>query len=161
MGFKIVDDIHNKTDRGMVFLAFKTFNPVTDGQSVLVRAKTGAKYLHLYVDLQTKGEWIFKSYFNSTYTDDGIPLDIIKRKTDSKEIVLSNFYHTPTVNALGTVRFDYMFGSSGNPVNQSSSQFKDGFESIFEPNSDILIELTNNSGVDQYISEIFNFYEEE
>ncbi len=153
-------DIHDKVDNGHVFFVSHTFESVGNNDSVYIRHVTGSEHLHSTLSLNTVGQWKFESLQGSTYSADGTVLAAINRKTDSTETFKSTFYHTPTVTAEGTPRLVYTFGAGTNPSRTDTSQLNDDLESIFEPSADVLIKLTNQSGGTQYLSAIFNVYEE-
>lgn len=153
---------HSLVERGRMFFISHTFASVLNGASVYVRHVTGAtEHLHSVVSFESVGQWEFTSFKDTTYTADGTLLTPINRRTDSDVVLGSTFYHTPTIDVLGTPRLQYTFGSGTNPAKSSSSQESDTLESVFEPNADVLVRLTNNSGATQYLSIIYNVYEKE
>ena len=154
-------DIHDKVDRGEVFFISKTFLEVPNNGSIYLRHVTGdTQHLHSILNIETSSQWLFTSFIGTTYTDNGTILNPINRRSDSTRSLKSVFYHTPTIDVLGSERLDFMFGVGANPSNVSTSQLSDNLESIFAPNSDVLIRLTNLSGSIKYISTIFNVYED-
>lgn len=61
---------------------------------------------------------------------------------------------------LGTPRLNFKFGGGTNPSQTSTGIAEERLESLFAPNSDVLIGLKNESGSPQYVSFVFDFYEE-
>jgi hypothetical protein len=52
-----------------------------------------------------------------------------------------------------------LFGSGTNPSQSSTGVFSERLESLFAPNTDVLIEYTNESGQAQDLSVYLNGYE--
>jgi len=156
----ITDSVHQLVDEGKVFFVSHTFTEVTNEATVYLRHVSGDfEHLHSLLDIDTTGEWQFISYSGTTYTAPGTPLTAINRRSDSTNTLSANFYHTPTIDELGTPRLQFRFGSGTNPAKAQTGQFGEKFESIFAPGTDVLIALTNDSGSTQYISSVFNVYE--
>lgn len=170
MGTEILNDInspavtmldtHKIVDLGKMFMVSKTFATVANDESVYIRHKTGpVNHLHSILNIETVGQWEFTSFVETTYTLNGTTITPINRRSDSNVVFESIFYHTPTINVLGPSRLEFTFGYGENPVQVSTSHFPETLESIFGPNVDALIRLTNRSGATRYISFIFNAYE--
>jgi len=153
-------DVHDLVDAGYMYFLSKTFDVVANDATVYMRHVSGAKHLHSSLVIQTVGQWEFKSYADTTFTNDGVELTPIKRRSDGTRPFLSTFYHTPIIDVLGTPRLEFTFGSGTNAARADSGQFSEDLESIFSPGTEVLIGLTNRSGADQYISFVFNVYEQ-
>ena len=155
------DYIQGKVDKGEVFFISNTFSAVTNGASVYIRHKAGVhKYLNSILSIATVGQWEFTSFKGTTYSAIGTEIEPINRKSDSIIALETKFYHTPTITDLGTPRLQYTFGTGTNPAKSETSQNNDNYASVFAPNSDVLVRLTNNSGATAYITFIYNVYEE-
>ena len=157
-----INYLHEKVHKGLMLFTSHTFMEVPDDGTVYLRHKCGeTKYLHSQLDLSTTGEWSFTSYGGSTYTGDGTEITQINRKSDSDYVPETTFYHTPTIDTLGTQRLQFNFGSGNNPAQATTGEFSERLESVFAPDVDVLIALQNLSGATQNISGVFNHYEEE
>ena len=153
--------LHNKVHDGEMLYVTKVYTAVANNATVYIRHVSGpTKYLHSEVICETIGQWEFNSYSGTTYTVAGTVIPIINRKSDSTYVPEVVFRHTPTINVLGTPRLNFVFGGGTNPSNSSSGSFQERLESIFAPNADILVGVTNQSGSAQYITFTYNFYEE-
>lgn len=150
-----------KAGEGNAFFVNHTFEAVASAAKIYLRHKSGSsKYLHSVLDLITVGQWRVTSYSGTTYTADGTELTPINRKSDSAIVSDTTFWHTPTIDVLGTPRLSFIFGTGTNPSQATTGEFGEAVESVFAPNVDVLIELENMGNSTQYLSGIFNFHEE-
>lgn len=156
-----IDYLHRKIHQGEMLFVSHIFRNIANNGKVYVRHTSGStKYLHSEVLVSTTGEWTLTSYAGSTYTGAGTTLNILNRKSDSTYTPTVVFRHTPTGITLGTPRLRLLFGSGSNPSQATTGLFSERLESVFAPNQDVLIELTNESGSTQDLGITFNFYEE-
>jgi hypothetical protein len=157
----VMDYLHNKVHVGEMLFISKVYLNVANGATVYIRHVSGpTKYLHSEVIIETVGQWEFTSYSGTTYTANGTIIPIINRKSDSTYVPEVVFRHTPTPLVLGTVRLNFVFGGGTNPSKSISGSFSERLESVFAPNSDVLVGVTNQSGSNQYVTFTYNFYEE-
>ena len=160
MAVKIID-INSKIAKGKVFMVAHTFDSVAKNESVYLRHTTGTKKeLHSILCLSTAGQWRFTSYVGTEYTDDGIEIEPINRHSNTSKTLDSIFRYAPVVTTPGTPRLDFKFGYGEQVSRAVTSQMNEKLESIFTANTDVLIKLTNESGATQYLSAIFDVYEE-
>lgn len=163
VNFGTIDYYHNKTHEGKA-LFVNDVKTVANGASVYIHQVSGnSKYLHSQIEVNSIGAWRFTTYVNTTYNDAGDELTQINRKTDSDYVPQVKFYDVEVgdINTLGDLRSDFAFGSGSNPAKASGGSISESRESVFEPDLDVLIKLTNNSGSEQLLTVIFNYYEEE
>lgn len=159
---KQIDYLHTKVHEGKMLYVSKVYLNVANNATVYVRHISGAtKYLHSEVTIDTVGQWEFNSYSGTTYSSPGTIIPIVNRKSDSTYTPSVVFRHTPTVNVLGTQRLNFVFGGGTTPARSISGNFSERLESIFAPNADVLVGLTNQSGSAQYVTFSYNFYEED
>lgn len=157
-----IDYFHQKIHEGKMLFASHVFEEVIADATVYLRHISGSsKYLHSVLEIASTGEWEFVSYAGTTYTANGTVIPQINRKSDSTYVPEATFYHTPTIDVLGTPRLSFLFGSGTNPAKATTSEFGERLESVFAPGVDVLIGLTNKSGATQNLSAVFNYYEEE
>lgn len=149
-----------KAGEGEAFMISHIFAAVPSGGKVYVRHVSGTEYLHSIVDINAVGTWKFTSYTGTTYTLNGTEIESINRKTDATKVLGATFYHTPTIDVLGTPRLQFQFGGGTTPGTARSSGFGEDIESIFGPGADVLIELENLTNAEQYCSFFFNVHEE-
>jgi len=153
--------LHNKVHQGQMLFVSHVFEGVLNNGSVYIRHKSGlTKEIHSVVTADTTGKWEFRSYAGTTYTADGTLLEILNRKSPNGYTPEVEFRHTPTVDAIGTVRLETQFGSGTNPAKATTGSFSERLESVFGPTVDVLLEYKNASGSTQDIAIVFNFYEE-
>jgi len=161
--FSSMDLVTNKINEGEVLFVSKVIS-VLDGASVYIHHTSGpTKYLHTIIGASSVGAWRFTSYAGTTYTDPGTELTQLNRLSDSAYVPEVKFYENVVgdINVLGTERLDFTFGSGTNPAKASSGVATEEFKSVFEPDLDILVKFTNNSGSTQLLSVVFNYYEED
>lgn len=157
----VIGDLHAEVHEGNLFTVTLSKESIANNGTLLVRCKAGSKYLHFISSVETVGEWFFESFVGTTYTDEGTEVTIFPRKSDSEVIFNTDVYEAPTIDVLGGQRFTYYFGSGSNPSRVSSASNSDDIESVFAPEEDLLIRLTNLSGSAQYVTLLFNMYEED
>jgi len=158
-----LDNITNKIHEGEMLFVNDVIS-VANGADIYLHHVSGAnKYLHSNVSMSSVGEWSFASYEGTTYNDNGTELPQVNRKNDSLYIPESKFYENllADIDVLGDLRANFIFGYGTNPSKASAGSLNRRLESIFSPNTDILIKLTNNSGSTQTITIIFDYYEGE
>lgn len=124
-----------------------------------IRIKTGAKRLHFTVDYHSEFKGRFRTYENPTIVTPGTLVTPFNRQPDSAEVLLSEFYADPTFTG-GTTRGNQFTGASGNVQTRAGGDKSGGLESDWPPNSELIIELENVSGVTSDLSFIINCYEE-
>ena len=157
----VMDYLHNKVHRGEMLYVSKVYAAVTNGSTVYVRHVSGpTKELHSDVIISTVGQWEFTSYSGTTYSSAGTIIPIINRKSSSTYVPEVVFRHTPVPLVLGTPRLNFIFGGSTNPSRSVSGGFQERIESVFAPNTDVLVACQNQSSATQYITFTYNFYEE-
>lgn len=153
--------LHQKTHKGDMFFVSHLFNDVSNGATVYIRHVSGPnKELHSELTANTTGQWLFQSYASTTFSADGTELDKINRRSDSSKTLETTFYHTPTIDVLGTPRLSFLFGGGTNPSRAATGSFNERLESIFGPDVDVLVAFTNQSGTTQDISVLLDVYEE-
>jgi len=161
--FGTIDYLHNKVHEGKMLFVTKVVT-VANGANYYIRHISGAnKYMHSQIEVDSIGAWRFTDYLDTTYTADGVEIEQVNRKTDSTYVPEVKFYEqvVGNIDVLGTQRLDFAFGSGTNPAKATSGSGGDRIESVFAPNTDLLVKLTNNSGSEQLLTIKFNYYEEE
>lgn len=157
----IEDQLINKVKAGLIYFLSGRWTNVANNDSIYFRCKVGSvKTLHFLLNMNTVGLWQFDSYLDSTYTDDGTLVNPINRHAGKPVDMDSLFYKDPVIDVLGSSRLSFDFGGGTAPARASSTQFNDQLESVFSPNEDLLVKLTNLSGSTQRITAVANVYEE-
>ena len=161
--FGTIDYLHDKIHEGKMLFVSKVISVLNLGEVYIHHVSGANKYIHSSVDIGSVGAWRFTSYSGTTYLDNGTELPQINRKNDSTYAPEAKFYENLVgdINVLGTQRLDFVFGSGANPAKVTSGSLTERLESVFSPNSDVLIKLVNNSGSTQLLTVTFNYYEEE
>jgi len=157
----IREDLHERIHHGKMCFVSYVFT-VTDEATAYVRHVCGNNnYLHSVLKAETVGEWTLTSYAGTTYEVDGegTVIESINRRSDSTCEMETVFYRGPTIDVLGTPRLVETFGSGNNPAKVNTGSFSERLESVFAPNTDVLIGFYNNSGSEQKLSIRFDFYE--
>jgi len=156
-----IDIIHQKVHEGRMMFVSYVFPTVANGATVYLRHTCGAtKYLHSQLLVNSIGQWTLTSYSGTTYSAAGTTLPILNRKSDSTYVQETIFRHTPTINVLGTPRLNFTFGGGTNPSQATTGTLTDRIESLFAPNTDVLIALKNESGSTQFLTITIDFYED-
>lgn len=160
-GYIVMQDlIHHFVHKGIMMRVVYTFQAVANNASVRIHHKSGTtKYVHSQLEVESIGRWRFQTYGGTTYSNAGIIVNSFNRRSDSTYIPQVAFYHTPTVNVLGTLRIDEYFGSGTTASTRTTGSISDRIESVFAPNADALMVLTNLSGTSQDVTVSFDFYE--
>ena len=155
--------LHEKVHKGEMLFVNKVFTVANEGVVYIHHVSGSTKYLHSAVEVDSVGAWRFTSYAGTTYIDPGDALPVINRKSDSEYTPEVLFYENVVgdIDVLGDMRRDFAFGTGTNPAKASSGSTADRLESMFEPELDVLVVLTNNSGSEQLLTVTYNFYEEE
>lgn len=158
-----IEYLHNKVHEGKMLFVGDVLTVPNLGEVYIHYITGSTKYIHATVDVSSIGEWRFTSYEGTTYIDNGDELTQFNRKNDSSYVPEVKFYENLVgdIDVLGTQRLDFVFGSGTNPAKASSGLVSERLESIFSPGTDILIKLVNNSGSEQLITILYNYYEEE
>jgi len=152
--------IHDKVHGGRMFFVNKVFRAVPNNTSVYIRHITGVgKELHSEFISDSIGKWSLNTYLNSIYSNNGVEVIPINRRSNSTYLVTSKFYHTPIITTLGDKRFEYLFGAGDRPNRVTSGNFTQRIESVFGEGVEVLIEFKNESGNPQDIAIIINAYE--
>lgn len=161
--FGNIDYIHNKVHQGKMLFVGEVYTVANLGEVYVHFTAGSSKYVHAFAGFSSVGEWRFTSYAGTTYTDNGTEITQINRKSDSSYVPEVKFYKNLVgdIDVLGTQRLDFVFGSGTNPARAGSGSVNEEIESVFAPDSDVLIKVINNSGAEQLLSVLFNYYEEE
>ena len=161
--FGTIDYIHDKVHKGKMLFVGQVYTVPNLGEIYIHSISGNTKYLHAFVGASSVGEWRFTSYGGTTYTDPGTELIQINRKSDSSYVPEVKFYQNLVgdIDVLGIARLDFVFGSGTNPARAGSGSVNEEIESVFAPDADVLIKLVNNSGAEQLLTILYNYYEEE
>lgn len=156
-----IDYIHNKIHQGAMFDADKVFLSVANNTSSYMCIKSTTREVHLTIAISTEGTCYVNSYIDTTYTDCGTQITAFNRKIDdgSEASPTAEVYHTPTIEDLGTQRYEQLLpGGSRNFAQGGSGSSR--IETILYPGKELLVEITNVSGstIDQGV--VFEWYEE-
>lgn len=158
----VIDLVQNKVHEGNVFIVSKIFTSVANDGYADLRIKTGAnKDAHAEIFISTEGKAYAYSYSGTTYTVDGTQLTAINRNSNFTGGNETIAYHTPTINVLGTQRFEQMMGGGVGVGNQLAGSLSERLETVHKVNSDILIRVQNKAGTAKDISMYVVWYEED
>lgn len=156
----IIGVLHQYTHEGKVFTASKRFAGVLNDAYADFRMITGAdKKAHIEVFIQTEGKAYIDSYSGTTYTGNGTIALTINRDTSSANTNTAVVYHTPTVNVLGSARFEQLSGGGTNPTNQIAGSTTERVETVLDVNTDLLVRVQNKAGSAKDISIYAIWYE--
>ena len=156
----IEDDYESLVQRGKVFTIPIPYESVPNNGVVYILHRGGAtKELHSIANILCVGKWRFESFSGATITSDGTEVFGFPRKSSSTEVLETRFYKDAVISDEGTRRMCFCFGAGTNPSQASSTQYSDKLESIFSPNQEVIIRLTNLSGSASYLSILLNVHE--
>ena len=151
---------HKKVHEGKIWDAQKTFSISSNGGEILFRIKATTKNLHIIFNVTAGADARFESYYGTTYTDDGIAVPIFNRIVNGITGETAEVYHTPTVNVLGTQRFDkFIPGGSGRQSSGGSDQSR--IETIISAGQELLIKVVNLSSQTENAGITAEWYEED
>lgn len=156
-----IDYILTKVNEGEVYSVAYVFEDVVNEGNVMIRLKASSTHsCHFTFAIGSDGKILFKTYLNSTYTDDGLEYIPFNRKTSVTTPPNTSVYIEPVVDTLGDLRGDDLAGSGTNvPSRAGATGAGDKVETILMPGDDMLIEVEDVSGANVDISFNINFYE--
>lgn len=147
---------------GNFFTASKLFTTVADDAISYIRAKSGDKYCSFSFSVSVTGKAYIFTYSGTTYTVDGTATLLVNRNTTAglaaPETVI---YHTPTVNVLGTKRFEDLIPGGEHVQTRAGSVGGASIVTKLAPDQDLLIAVQNKSGAAIDASVVINFFETE
>ncbi len=161
ISFRQIDVFNDKIEKGEALFVSEVYT-VANGADIYIHHVSGStKYLHSMVEASSVGTWAFVSYAGTTYVDPGDLLTQVNKKSDSAYTPEVKFYENLVgdIDVLGTERLSFTFGSGTNPAKASTAAATEKSFTIFAPDDDILVKLTNNSGSEQLLTVLFTYYE--
>lgn len=107
------ESFHKKIHRGQVFAATALAN-MANGSSVTSLIISGAKPMHLALQISNSHELDFLGYSDTTYSDAGTPLNIINVNFSSTNTPLGTVNGSATITDIGTLRYSqFLPGGQG------------------------------------------------
>lgn len=156
----IISHEHSKVHEGRLFGVGYYNAALANNANLDVRIVTPATHTaHVYIRTAGGGDHSFRAYEGTTYTAAGTALTPVNHNRTSSNTANASTYHTPTVDALGTLLWEeYVPGGTGGAspgaVGQPTAE-----QVVLAANTDYLFRLTNLSGVTDDFNLIFSFYE--
>lgn len=137
----------------------KRYLSVADNATITLQLKAINKQMHLIITTDAEGKTYFDSYRSTTYTDDGVEADTFNRFIDNAPDAECKIYETPTVDVLGSGRFQKLIlGGTGPRTTGSSSG--NGIESVLDVGQNLYLVWTNKSGQAKDYGITVEWYEE-
>lgn len=155
-----LDLANQMINEGNFFTASKLFAAVADSGYAYMRIKNGAKYCFFSFSVAVTGKAYIATHLGTTYTADGTAALLVNRNTtaglDSPAAVV---YHTPTINVLGTTRFEDLIPGGEHVQTRVGSVGGASIGTKLAPSQDLLIAVQNKSGAAIDASVVINFFE--
>jgi len=117
------------------------------------------KDAHVKITYSCEGKVLFKTYSATTYTVVGTAITPWNRNMCSTNTAVTTFYHTPTINVLGSQRVDEFVGTGGAAAVRAGGVGGSSIETVVNPTKDLLLRLQNVSGSASDLQFTINFYE--
>lgn len=155
-----MDVVHRHIHKKEYFEYQERFIDVADDGTIHIRFVADAKELHAVLSIDAGGDAWFDSYVDSTYTDPGTEKTPFNRYIDTAPASDGKVYLTPTVDVLGTKRFERLIiGGSGQKTSGGSTASR--VESILAPGHTLDLIITNKAGATKDIGVAIGWYEED
>lgn len=143
-----IDDVQRRTEEGVVFEAASIQTGILNaGAKAKWLFRTGPKRCIVYARRVTvNGDEIeYQAFKGPTVSVDGTPVTVVNRNGNSSISNTASVFEAPTTTADGDgIPPVYMPGTTGQGQ-QTIGQFdQEGFVRILEPNTDYLVQVTNN-----------------
>jgi hypothetical protein len=160
-----IDFAHQKVHEGVGYVANYLETGVANDTAINLSFQTGANQAHIIIDFTSDGKAYFETFSGTTYSNAGTAPDGTKLTSFSRGVVVppaiattSTVKYAPTVAVLGTRRgLRLLNGGTGG--NSTGSQGGDRLESIIQPNTNLLIRLTNKGGAAKDLGIVLDWYE--
>lgn len=150
-----VDEISHAVHFGIAFMV-SNIGVILAGATVSMLGRTGSKEVHLdgFDIAGSDGNMSVNMYEAPTISADGIPVDIIARNRAKSEAPTHTVFANPTITGVGLLLEHsevFSTGSQGSHLTGSSGNISEDW--ILKPNTEYLIQITNNSTGDiSYVS---------
>lgn len=162
---KTIDISHHEVHEGDFFHLDHLFGAVADAATADVYMRVGAtKNLHVTFRVAAAGLCNVYLYEATTVTANGTPnygtgITPVDKNRQTANTATGNYYHTPTVDAVGTVLDqDVIFGST-RPQSIIGGEVRTGSEWILKKGVHYMLRVTNGSGGALDILSVIEFYE--
>ena len=149
-GTYIVDELSHAVHEGRAFTVSQE-GTVAAGALVNMLGRTGDKDVHFqgFQVSASDGNISVRLYEAPTITADGTPIVIIARNRANSLVPTHTVFAGPTVTTPGTVlehSHVYSTGSQGSHLSAGQGALSEDW--VLKPNTDYLIQITNNGTVD-------------
>ncbi len=151
---------HSKVHQGVYYTVSKYFSSVASGATALLRVKPGTDNTsHSVVKVACGADAKVEILEGSTYTAVGTSITPRNHNRSSTNTADTSSWHTPTVDADGTVILEELLpgGQGGNSVGSAADIEAEQF--VYDADTDYLIRTTNNGSNAEDISIMVSFYE--
>lgn len=152
----VISEGEKRTHDGVAFEADILKKGVVNGGFVRIVLKAVDKLMHVVFEIDTDDKVYFDTFGDSTYTDQGTPVNTFNRILGSDNVPTGEVYADAVVDVYGADRSERHIpagGRTGGGGDESS-------ESIILPGHNMLIEIQNGSTTSQDIGTAINWYEE-
>lgn len=155
----IVNDIVHENIHDKNFFDFqKTFIDVLNNGYVRISLRPQTKEMHLIITVETEGKCYFKSYIDTTWTDDGTLESTFNRYINDSPAADAQIYSQGTVDTLGTQRFDKLIpGGTGFFSTGATSSSR--VETVLDSGLELTLEVQNVSNTSDDIGITVEWYE--
>lgn len=154
-----IDLVHHTIHEGILFSSTHIFRDVISGASVEMAGITGDKNAHLIVVVKAGGKALIEFENGTTFTSNGEAVTAVNRNATSTNTATASIYHSPDVDEDGTVFATQFIPGGGRQNATIGGEAGTRQEYILEPNTNNLIEVTNESPDTEDIFIEFLWYE--
>lgn len=153
---------HVKVHEGEMFSVSHRFTGIANNGTADLRVTVGASEpAHVKWNISSGGKIYIDIYEETTFTNLGTAVTPQNMNRLSSNTPDTTFGHTPTVNAIGTSRYESVSGSNSNPVVRAGESIRQHVEWVLAPTKNYLLRVTNKSGSLQDIGVAIEFYEDD
>ena len=149
--------IHWRIKESKEFFGNHSFTSVSDGASVYLQIKTGAKSAHGNIFVCSDGKLNFNLYENPTLHANGATITSFCMNRETTANSTTTLLSTPSINSEGTFLENGITGSAGKFT--ATGGDITGAYWWLKPNEDYLVKTTNSSGTDSDICVKYNWHE--
>lgn len=162
-----IDLAHQKVHEGVSYTVNYLEKALANNGYARLHIKTGAKSVHLIIEVEAEGKVYFRTISDPVVTVDGTaPSEVIapgtkltqfNRRGVDIETSTTQIFHTPTFTG-GKLRGNriFPFGTGGTAIGGQSTG---RVESVLSPNKSFIVELQNVSGQARDVGTVLDWYE--
>jgi len=149
-GMYVVDELSHAVHEGRAFMV-STTGVIDSEASINMLGRTGDKEVHFagFQISASDGNLSVHMYESPTTTADGTPVTIVARNRASSIVPTHKVFSGPTVTGVGTIlEHSHVYSTGSQGAHLSAGQGALSEDWVLKPNTDYLIEITNDGAGD-------------